>query len=65
MELVAERERLAPEVVRAEVARGRMIVPANVHHADWRADCSASLVPERAATCNGWSRHPDHDRFLN
>jgi len=45
MELVAERERLAPEVVRAEVARGGMIVSANVHHADWRAGCSASLVP--------------------
>ena len=29
---VAEREELAAEVVRDEVARGRMIVPANVHH---------------------------------
>ncbi len=30
---VAEREELAAETVRAEVARGRMIIPANVHHA--------------------------------
>jgi phosphomethylpyrimidine synthase len=29
---VAKRERLAPELVRAEVARGRMIIPANVNH---------------------------------
>ncbi|MEA2223599.1 MAG: phosphomethylpyrimidine synthase, partial [Solirubrobacteraceae bacterium] len=32
MERVAERELLAPELVRDEVARGRMIIPANVHH---------------------------------
>jgi len=29
---VAKRERLDPELVRAEVARGRMIIPANVNH---------------------------------
>jgi phosphomethylpyrimidine synthase len=29
---VARRERLEPELVRGEVARGRMIVPANVNH---------------------------------
>ena len=33
MERVAEREHLAPQVVCDEVARGRMIIPANVHHA--------------------------------
>ncbi len=32
MERVAEREELPAEVVRDEVARGRMIIPANVHH---------------------------------
>jgi len=32
MERVAEREELPEEVVRDEVARGRMIIPANVHH---------------------------------
>ncbi len=32
MEFVASRERLEPEQVRAEVARGRMIIPANVNH---------------------------------
>mgnify|MGYP005840145443 CR=1 FL=1 len=32
MEYVARRERLDPELVRSEVARGRMILPANVHH---------------------------------
>jgi phosphomethylpyrimidine synthase len=29
---VAKRERLAPELVRDEVARGRLVVPANVNH---------------------------------
>ncbi len=32
MARVAEREGLAPETVRAEVARGRMVIPANVNH---------------------------------
>jgi phosphomethylpyrimidine synthase len=32
MRRVAEREGLQPETVRDEVARGRMIIPANVHH---------------------------------
>jgi len=32
MRRVAEREGLEPEVVRQEVARGRMVIPANVKH---------------------------------
>jgi phosphomethylpyrimidine synthase len=32
MGYVAVRERLDPELVRAEVARGRMVIPANVNH---------------------------------
>jgi phosphomethylpyrimidine synthase len=32
MRLVAEREGLEPEFVRSEVARGRMILPANIRH---------------------------------
>jgi phosphomethylpyrimidine synthase len=32
MEHVARRERLPAEVVRDEVARGRMVIPANIHH---------------------------------
>ena len=34
MRFVAEREALSPELVRAEVARGRLIIPANIHHLD-------------------------------
>jgi phosphomethylpyrimidine synthase len=37
MTFVAERERIEPARVRDEVARGRLVIPANVHH--------ASLVP--------------------
>jgi phosphomethylpyrimidine synthase len=32
MRRVAEREEVAPELIRDEVARGRMIIPANVNH---------------------------------
>jgi len=39
MRIVAEREALAPELVRSEVARGRLVIPANVHH------LATSLVP--------------------
>ncbi|MFH0799027.1 MAG: phosphomethylpyrimidine synthase ThiC [Pseudomonadota bacterium] len=33
MEFVAKSEMLEPEVVRSEIARGRLIIPANVNHA--------------------------------
>jgi phosphomethylpyrimidine synthase len=36
---VARRENLDPELVRAEVARGRMIIPANVHHSALEPMC--------------------------
>ena len=32
MTFVARREHLDPELVRSEVTRGRMVIPANVHH---------------------------------
>ncbi|MGB9436185.1 MAG: phosphomethylpyrimidine synthase ThiC, partial [Candidatus Acidiferrum sp.] len=32
MHYVAKREKLDPELVRSEVARGRAIIPANIHH---------------------------------
>ncbi len=34
MEYVARRERISPELVRDEVARGRMIIPANINHSN-------------------------------
>ena len=34
MEFVAQREQIPAELVRSEVARGRMIIPANVNHAN-------------------------------
>src|SRR5690242_15574147 len=39
MEYVAGREKLAPELVRSEVARGRMIIPANVNHTNLEPMC--------------------------
>ena len=32
MATVAAHEQLAPELVQAEIARGRLIIPANIHH---------------------------------
>ncbi len=32
MEYVARREKLSAELIRSEVARGRLIIPANIHH---------------------------------
>jgi phosphomethylpyrimidine synthase len=34
MEYVARREKLPPELIRDEVARGRMIIPANINHSN-------------------------------
>src|SRR6202047_5146839 len=32
MKYVAKREKIPPELVRSEIARGRAIIPANIHH---------------------------------
>ncbi|MBI4443540.1 MAG: phosphomethylpyrimidine synthase ThiC, partial [Acidobacteria bacterium] len=39
MSYVALRESLEPEQVRSEVARGRLIIPANIHHANLEPMC--------------------------
>ena len=39
MEYVARRERVDGELIRSEVARGRMIIPANIHHANLEPMC--------------------------
>jgi phosphomethylpyrimidine synthase len=39
MQYVAQRERLDPELIRSEVARGRMIIPANIRHANLEPMC--------------------------
>jgi len=39
MKSVAEREELEPEAIRAEVARGRMVIPANVKHRNLEPMC--------------------------
>jgi phosphomethylpyrimidine synthase len=48
MERVAERERLSPELVREEVAAGRMVIPANKVHLAKRLDPMGIGI---AATC--------------
>jgi len=39
MEYVAKREHVTGELIRAEVARGRMIIPANIHHTNLEPMC--------------------------
>ena len=39
MEYVARREKQPPELIRSEVARGRMIIPANIHHTNLEPMC--------------------------
>src|ERR1700738_3013364 len=39
MEYVARREKLSAELVRDEVARGRMIIPANINHPELEPMC--------------------------
>jgi phosphomethylpyrimidine synthase len=39
MAYVARREQLSPEVVRDEVARGRMVIPANIRHTNLEPMC--------------------------
>ena len=39
MEYVARRENVTPELIRDEVARGRMSIPGNIHHASLEAMC--------------------------
>src|SRR5215212_3484262 len=39
MEYVGRRENLAPELIRSEVARGRMIIPANINHTNLEPMC--------------------------
>src|SRR5205809_276096 len=39
MQFVAQREKLPAELVRSEVARGRMIIPANIHHTNLEPMC--------------------------
>jgi len=38
MTFVARREDLDPELIRSEVARGRMVIPANIHHLEKRLE---------------------------
>jgi phosphomethylpyrimidine synthase len=39
MEYIAKREQVTGELIRSEVARGRMIIPANIHHASLEPMC--------------------------
>ena len=63
MEFVAEREKLEPELVRNEVAAGRMVIPANKVHLNGRLEpmgigIAATLQDQRQHRQLG--RHQQH-----
>ena len=58
MRVVAEREALAPELVRSEVARGRMVIPANVHHLAGTLEPMAIGVAQRARSTRTSATRP-------
>ena len=53
---VAEREKLTPEAVRAEVASGSLIIPANVNHPEVEPMGSASPRYARSTPISGIRR---------
>ena len=55
MEYVAKRERLTPELIRDEVARGRMIIPANIHHTNLEPMCIGVASPCKINANSGHS----------
>ena len=65
MQRVAEREELPVELVRDEVARGRLIIPANVNHLAGRLDLrrdgkcvfGTAMMPSRSGRRKGGERH--------
>ena len=59
MQFVAQRERMTPELVRDEVARGRMIIPANINHTSLEPMCIGCLL----YTSSGYQVEID-ERFL-
>ena len=61
MAYVAHKEKLSPELVRSEIAKGTMIIPANINHPELEpmAIGIASLCKINA---NIWRRHTDDSR---
>ena len=53
MEFVAQREGLEPELIRSEVARGRMVIPANKVHLTKRLEPMCIGVAAKTGHCRG------------
>ncbi|MDD5307456.1 MAG: phosphomethylpyrimidine synthase ThiC [Deltaproteobacteria bacterium] len=65
MRRVAERERLDPDMVRDEVAKGRLVIPANVHHRSLDAQAIGDAVTCKINTNIGGSTvHSDAQEEL-
>lgn len=58
MRRVAERECVTPETIRAEVARGRLVIPANRRHLDGSAGEEPSRRADASAPREGAVGHP-------
>jgi len=60
---VAHREKIAPELVRDEVARGRMIIPANINHPELEPMAIGDRVALQESTPTSATRgHLQHRR---
>ena len=62
MQYVAPRERCRRRLVRAEVARGRMIIPANINHTNLEPMASASPRGARSTPTSATRPHFGHRR---
>src|ERR1700686_5248230 len=60
MEYVARRERLSAETIRDEVARGRMIILANIHHTNLEPMCIGVASTCKVRRC----QKPVHDFLI-
>ena len=56
MAFVAQREKISAELIRSEVAVGRMIIPANINHVELEAD--GDRRPNRSARSTPTSATP-------
>src|SRR5258707_663434 len=72
MEYIAKREHLEPELIRSEVARGRCIIPANIHHRNLEpmaigiaTKCKINAIVSRGGSLMAhWMEHHKKQNFL-
>ena len=59
MEFVAKRESLTPELIRDEVAAGRMVIPANINHLNKRLEPMCIGIASKCKINANWKQRGD------